>query len=285
MERISAKTKQLGVIGCPVEHSFSPRLHNFLSARMNNDYVYSAWRVEEGNVGAAIDGVRALGIRGINVTAPHKKEVMKYLDEISEQAKLLDAVNTVVNDGGKLYGYNTDADGFLRSLEANDIRINGKKILVLGAGGVVKPTVLRIAQDMPKSIVILNRTSEKAERIARDVKATVGYDVDTAVTTLDFDVVINMTSAGMEPQEDALPIDNIAEIESMDFINADTAVVDMIYNPWETKFLREAKKRGAKIMNGLDMLIYQGITAYELFTGTTLPKGIADEVRAEVFGR
>lgn len=282
---ISAKTKQLGIIGCPVEHSFSPRMHNYLSARMGNDYVYSAWRVERDSLKEAIAGIRALGIHGINVTAPHKVEVMQYLDEISPEAKLLGSVNTVVRKGNKLIGYNTDAEGFCRAAFEKGIIFEGKKILTIGAGGVTKPTLMRIAQEKPLSITLLNRTTDKARRIAEEIKQEMGFMISTDVFVPDFDIVINMTSAGMEPQLDALPTDNIKEIKNLDFINSNTAVIDMIYNPGETLFLREAKKRGARVMNGLGMLIHQGLVAYELFTNTKLPKGIAEEISKEIFSR
>lgn len=282
---VSAKTKQLGIIGYPVEHSFSPKMHNFISSFLGNDYIYSGWRVAPENVGAAIAGIRALGIRGVNVTAPHKTAVMEHLDEITADARKLGSVNTIVNDNGFLRGYNTDAEGFYRALTAQSIEIKDAKILVLGAGGVVKPTLTRLIWENPKEITVLNRTKEKAVALSNALRADTGFEIKTELTSLDFDIVINTTSAGMEPQEDALPIDAICELDSLDFINENTAVVDMIYNPDETLFLKEAKKRGAKTMNGLGMLIYQGLIAYELFTGTTLPPDMAEIVKREVFGR
>ena len=285
MAEISAKTKQLGIIGYPVEHSFSPKMHNFIASRQGDDYIYSAWRVNPENVGAAIAGIRALGIRGINVTAPHKTAVMAHLDEITDATKKLGSVNTIVNDNGFLRGYNTDAEGFYRALTSQGIEIKDAKILVLGAGGVVKPTLMRIIWENPAEITVLNRTKSKAVSLADALKSETGFEIKTELASLDFDIVINTTSAGMEPQEDTLPIDAIDELDNLDFINEHTAVVDMIYNPDETLFLKEAKKRGAKTMNGLGMLIYQGLIAYELFTGTTLPSDMAEIVKREVFGR
>lgn len=282
---ITAKTKQLGIIGDPVEHSFSPKMHNFISKLMNNDYVYSGFHVTRENVGDAIRGMRAMGIKGMNVTAPHKVAVMEYLDEISDDAKMLGSVNTIVNRDGKLCGYNTDSEGFYMALTHAGIKIEGAKILVLGSGGVVKPTLMRLIKAEPKSITIVNRTKSKAEALAKLLKEATGFDVKTEIEDFDFDIVLNTTSAGMEPQEDALPIDEIDEIDNLDFINESTSVVDMIYNPAETKFLRIAREQGAKTLNGLDMLIYQGVIAYELFTGTKLPEDIADVIRKEVFNR
>lgn len=284
---INGHTKQLGIIGYPVEHSFSPKMHNFISERLGNNYTYSAWLVKPQKLEAAINGVRALNIAGINVTAPHKVEVMKYLDEVSEQAKLLGSVNTVVNRGGELYGHNTDAEGFLAAVKVEGIEVTDKNILVIGAGGVVKPTLIRLIQEKPRSITVVNRTKSKVMALAEAINDKTGFGITTEIKdkSFDFDIVINTTSAGMEPQLDALPIDAIDGLDDLSFINADTAVVDMIYNPDETLFLKEAKRRGAKTMNGLGMLIHQGIIAYELFTDTTLPKNIADTIKKEVFNR
>ncbi len=285
MLNISGHTKQLGIIGYPIEHTFSPGMHNYISGQMNNDYVYNAWCVEAENLKNAIDGVRALGIKGINVTAPHKVDVMQYLDEISDEAKQLGSVNTVVNRDGKLYGYNTDADGFCMMLEKSGIQIKDSRILVIGAGGVVRPTLIRIIANKPKEITIVNRTKSKAVALAEDIEKCTGFKVNTEIDELTFDIVINSTSAGMAPQEDVLPIENIPEIADLDFINENTAVIDMIYNPEETLFLKKAKKRGAKTVNGLGMLIYQGIIAYELFTDTKLPDDMGERIKREVFGR
>ena len=281
MLNIDGYTKQLGIIGNPVEHSFSPRMHNFISEITGNNYVYSAWCVED--VENAINGVRALGIRGINVTAPHKIEVMKYLDEIDEKAKILGSVNTVVNTNGHLKGYNTDAEGFYMSLVKAGVEVKGKKILAIGAGGVVQPTLMRLALEAPKSITLVNRTQSKTEPIKRLIAERTGYEISTSLTDTDFDIVINTTSAGMAPQLDALPTDAIPELGGLDFIKPGAAVTDMIYNPEETLFLREAKKRGAITINGLGMLIYQGIIAYELFTGTKLADDMYDKIKKEIF--
>lgn len=285
MLEINGHTKQLGIIGNPVEHSFSPKMHNFISEQLNNNYVYSAWQVETENLKNAIAGVRALGIKGINVTAPHKTEVMKYLDVITDGAKKLGSVNTVVNKDGVLYGYNTDADGFCMSLLKSGFEIKNSNILVIGAGGVVRPTLIKLIENEPRCITLVNRTKEKALSLADDILTVTGYKIKTELDKMSFDIVINTTSAGMKPQLDVLPIDNISEIEDLSFINDKTCVVDMIYNPDETLFLKSARERGAKTINGLGMLIYQGIIAYELFTDTELPENMAEKIKKEVFGR
>lgn len=282
---INGSTKQLGIIGTPIEHSFSPKMHNFIANMLNMNYVYSAWEVKEENLKDAIDGIRALGIKGINVTAPHKEAVMQHLNVIDEKAKTLGSVNTVVNRDGRLYGYNTDADGFCAALASEGIVLSDKNILVIGAGGVVKPTLTRIIMEKPQSVTILNRTKSKAVELASSIEKKTGFKIITEIDKLNFDIVINTTSAGMAPQTEALPIDAIEDLNNLDFINNNTAVVDMIYNPEETVFLKEAKKRGAKTLNGLGMLIYQGLIAFELFTEAKLPENMAEIVKREVFNR
>ncbi len=280
MIEINGHTKQLAIIGWPVDHSFSPKMHNFISERMGNNYVYTALPVEPQNVRSAIDGMRALNIQGINVTAPHKFEVMKYLDEIAPQAKKYGSVNTVVNRNGHLVGYNTDADGFYLSLQRAGIDVAGKDILIIGAGGATKPLSVLLSEKGVKSVTILNRTVEKAQVLADYVREINGFEIDTEMKLSRYDIVINTTSAGMAPQLDKYPMD----MDKLGFIDENTSVVDMIYNPAETLFLKFARERGAKTLNGLGMLIGQGVVAYELFTDTKLPDDIFDILAKEVFG-
>ena len=165
------------------------------------------------------------------------------------------------------------------------IEIENSRILIIGAGGVVRPTLIRLIDNKPKSITVVNRTKSKAKTLAEDILKSTGFEVNTEIDKLEFDIVINTTSAGMEPQENVMPIENIEEINDLSFINENTAAVDMIYNPDKTLFLQEAEKRGSKILNGLGMLIYQGIIAYELFTDTKLPDDMGERIKKEVFGR
>lgn len=276
MQEISAKTKLLAIIGDPVEHSKSPQMHRKFAQLTGEDCIYTAFEVKKENLGAAIAGIRALGIKGVNVTAPHKFEVMQYLDEISDGARRLGSVNTVVNRSGRLIGYNTDAEGFYKSLLRGGIEIKNKDVLIFGAGGATQPVCVLFAQIGAKSITVVNRTKARAERLAEYVKSVEGYEIMTERTLAHYDVVINTTSAGMAPQLDALPC------EELDFIDAETACADMIYNPWETRFLKEAKMRGAKTLNGLGMLIYQGIIAFELFCDTKLPEEAYEEAESVV---
>ena len=279
MININGHTKQLAILGYPVEHSFSPQMHTFISEQMGLNYIYTALEVEPQNLEDAIKGVRAMNIAGLNITAPHKNAVMKYLDVISDEAQKFNSVNTVVNRDGKLYGYNTDAHGFYHSLLHNGITVKDKDILILGAGGASRPVAMLLAMEGAKSVTVVNRTKEKAVALAEYVKDVIGFAIQTEKTLNHYDVVINTTSAGMAPQLDKCPI------EDMSFIDENTAAADMIYNPEKTLFLQRAEQNGAKIMNGLGMLIYQGLIAYEHFTGVKLPDDMYDKVAKEVFGR
>lgn len=274
---MSDTIKKLAVIGDPIEHSLSPLMHREF-IKLNGDKAeYTKFHVTSDALADMMQKVRA-EMRGINVTAPHKVAVMDYLDEISDDARLFGAVNTVVNDGGKLVGYNTDAEGFYKSVTREGIEIKDKDILFFGAGGATKAVCMYLAMQNAKSITVINRTKEKAIALGEKIKAAIGYEIKTEPELSHYDVVINTTSAGMAPQLDALPYPDL------DFIDENTAVVDMIYNPPETKFLKLAREKGARTVNGLGMLICQGILAYELFLDTKLPESAFDAAKA-VIGR
>lgn len=261
---ISAKTKLLAIIGDPIEHSRSPQMQTEFCRLCGYDAIYTAFDVKPEMLGAAINGVRALGIRGVNVTSPHKYNVVKYIDRISDEAALYGSVNTVVNENGELVGYNTDARGFYQSLISAGIEIAGRDVLIFGAGGATQPVAVLFAKKGVRSLTIINRSADRAKRLADYVFEKTGFSVDTERRLAHYDVVINTTTAGMAPQLGVLPS------EDMDFIDSDTACADMIYNPPRTKFLQEAKRRGARTVNGLGMLIYQGIFAFEHFSGMQL---------------
>lgn len=269
--------KKLAIIGYPVSHSFSPAMHNFISEKINAPYNYTAIEVEPGKVEEAVKSMKAEGVCGFNVTAPHKFEIMKYLDEVSEQAKRYGSVNTVVNRDGKLYGYNTDADGFYMSLLRAGVEAKKKHILILGAGGAAQPVALKLAQKGAASVTVINRTQEKAERLREYIKECIDYEIGTSLSREHYDIVINCTTLGMGKNKDMCPLSNFSVIDE------GSSVIDMIYNPAETLLLKRAKAMGAKTLNGLGMLIFQGILAYRLFTGIDIPDSIADEILKEVF--
>lgn len=275
---VDAHTKVLGIVGTPIEHSKSPQMHAEFAKLTNINCVYTAFNVTKDRLADAICGVRGLGIKGVNITAPHKFDVTEYLDEVSQDAKLFGSVNTVVNRDGKLFGYNTDAEGFYKSILREGIDIVDKDVLIFGAGGATQPIVVLFAMKGAKSVTVINRTEERAIKLRDYVKSVVGYDINTKMQLSHYDVVINTTTAGMEPQIGVLPY------EDLSFIDKDTAVVDMIYNPWQTEFLKQAELLGAKTVNGLGMLIYQGILSYELFTDTKLPENAFELAKKAVLG-
>ena len=267
--------KKLAVIGYPIAHSYSPLMHNFISKEMNADFCYEAVETPPEKLGEVVLKLKNSGVVGFNVTAPHKFNVMKYLDEISEEARFFGSVNTVVNQNGKLVGYNTDAEGFYEALKYRGINPKGKHILMLGAGGAAQPVSIKLATKC-KSLTVTNRTKERLFALKEQVKACTGIDIKTEIDREKYDIIINCTSLGMGDNIGKSPLDNLS------LIGEDTYCVDMIYNPWESRFLRDAKSSGAKCENGLSMLIFQGILAYRIFTGIDVPFSIADGIEKEI---
>jgi shikimate dehydrogenase len=272
-DRISGRTRTCAVIGNPVEHTMSPAMHNAAFREMGIDYVYLAFNVGPERLPAAIEGVRALGMPGINVTIPHKLNVIPLLDGLNPLAEKIGAVNTVVNENGLLTGFNTDASGFLRALVENDIEPEGKSVVVLGAGGAARAVSFALA-DCGAGPVILNRSSgmERARRLAATVSKTTG--IKTGAMELNrenlekvlekADILVNTTSVGMSPDTENSPV-------PADLLKPDLIVYDIIYNPVKTRLLRDAEAAGAATISGIDMLVWQGAVAFELWTGKKPP--------------
>nr|1NVT_A Chain A, Shikimate 5'-dehydrogenase [Methanocaldococcus jannaschii]1NVT_B Chain B, Shikimate 5'-dehydrogenase [Methanocaldococcus jannaschii] len=263
---INAKTKVIGLIGHPVEHSFSPIMHNAAFKDKGLNYVYVAFDVLPENLKYVIDGAKALGIVGFNVTIPHKIEIMKYLDEIDKDAQLIGAVNTIKIEDGKAIGYNTDGIGARMALEEEIGRVKDKNIVIYGAGGAARAVAFELAKD--NNIIIANRTVEKAEALAKEIAEKLnkkfGEEVKFSGLDVDLDgvdIIINATPIGMYPNIDVEPIVKAEKLRE------DMVVMDLIYNPLETVLLKEAKKVNAKTINGLGMLIYQGAVAFKIWTG------------------
>ena len=265
---ISSKTKVYSVIGHPVSQSFSPKIHNYLFNKYGIDAVYVSYDVDPDHVGEAINGIRHLGIMGTNVTIPHKIEVMKYLDEIDEKAKLFGAVNTIKNVDGKLYGYNTDGTGLTKSLkDASGETMDGKKVLIIGAGGACRSIAIQLAIENAASIEIVNRSIEKAQSIVDtinehfDTKAIATSKVITQKDIDDVDVLINTTPIGMGTDES--PIDtSLVPPKNM-------IIADAVYKPHETAFIKWGLKHDLKIAYGIQMLINQGVHSFSIWTGVT----------------
>jgi shikimate dehydrogenase len=280
-KRVTGRTRLLGVIGNPIAHSISPQLHNTISSHLGVDLVYVPLRVEKEELGTAVKGLKALNYIGFNVTVPYKKDVMKFLDENTKEAILMGAVNTVKSIDGRLYGYNTDAEGFARSFkQETGTGFKGKNIMLLGAGGTTRAIAVKIALEGAQKLAIVNRTLTKADEIAdminnnfRPITTALSPEEEkTARAFSESDIIINTTSAGMHPNVDDTPLTGGMQFQ------AHQIVYDVVYNPGKTKFLEEADGSGCKISNGLGMLFYQGISAYEIWTGIKLPDKLIKEI-------
>ncbi|MCZ8518666.1 MULTISPECIES: shikimate dehydrogenase [Paenibacillus] len=280
---LDSHTILYGVFGDPVRHSKSPVMLNRAFAEAGINAAYGAFHIHPGTLGDAVAGIRALGFRGVNVTVPHKLEVMSYLDEIDEGARVIGAVNTIVNDNGRLVGYNTDGIGYIRSLkEETGIVLKGRKVLMIGAGGAARGVGYALAREGAEHIYIANRTKEKALDLAASlgsIASISGHGLDEIHRLAeDAALIVNNTLLGMHPNVDEVPMD-------ISLIRGDHVVSDLIYNPLETRFLREARvKRGAAVHSGLGMFIYQGAYAFEYWTGQPAPVNAMREAVLASFG-
>ncbi len=268
---ISGKTRVCGVIGDPIEHTLSPIMHNAAFKALKLDFAFLAFKVKVADVEKAVSGMRALGIHGLNVTMPHKSAVINYLDEVDQAAKAIGSVNTILNKDGRLFGFNTDGVGALQALRENGVEPRGKKVLLLGAGGAARAIAYTLAREADE-LVILNRTAKQAAELANLLKQTFDRKVvadalsPNAIkdTLQDSDVLINATSVGMKPNANQTPV-------AFEWLRPDLAVMDIVYNPVETKLAKDAKAAGAKVVSGFEMLIYQGAASFEIWTGHSAP--------------
>lgn len=274
MAEINASTKLLGLIGDPVRDSLSPRLQNWAIERLGLNYRYFAFPVKEGSVREAIKGAKELGVKGLNVTVPHKKTVVEYLDDLSRAARVMDAVNTVTfAQKEKLEGDNTDWKGFSQSLDFHDFDPEGRKCLVFGAGGAAAGVVYGLVRRGVKEIIIVNRTEAKAVELAGKIgglspgveleaRPLAGSDIHKRVEQSE--LVINATSVGTGSTKGK------AIWEDGTSFHSGQLVYDLIYNPSPTKFLELADDAGAETIDGLDMLIFQGLESLNQWTGEEL---------------
>ncbi len=270
---ISGKTQICALIGDPVEHTMSPAMHNAAFKKLGLDYLYIPFRVKPEQLPQAVAGLRALNVRGFNVTIPHKVSVIPMLDSLDPLAEKIGAVNTVVNDNGKLMGYNTDAEGFLRALTDKGIGPQGKNIVVLGAGGASR-AISYILAEKGARLTILNRKLELdwARDIARLIRKELGKYVrvgelnsrNLSSALEKADILVNATSVGMSPSSSKSPV-------PAGLLPPRLVVFDIVYNPMMTRLLKEAKTAGAKVISGVDMLAWQGALAFEKWTGRPAP--------------
>ena len=277
---IKGSTNIVGLIGHPVEHSFSPPMQNAAFEKLDMDYAYVAFDVNPNNLENAIKGAEALNIKGFNVTIPHKIDVMNYLDEIDEDAKLIGAVNTI--DFKNLKGYNTDGIGAIRAIE-EVTSIKNKNVLIAGAGGASRAISFYIAKYGASTLKILNRNVEKAQKLASDISNSglIDYVFSDSINNMDLsdvDILINTTPVGMHPNIDDVPI---AQARDM---HEDLVVFDAVYNPNETGLLKQAIEADAKPVYGIKMLLYQGAESFEIWTGKKAPVDVMHEALTKYLG-
>jgi shikimate dehydrogenase len=255
---IDANTSLFGLIGNPVAHSLSPVMHNQALASIGYNAVYLAFRVTD--PGSAVKGIKALNLQGVSVTIPHKVAVMEYLDEVDETAARIGAVNTIVNKQGRLIGYNTDCPGALEALRTRTT-IEGKSVALIGAGGAARAIGFGLVAAGGR-VTVLNRSRTNGERLAGDLKAEFSPINDWQQGR--YEILINTTPVGMHPDTDATPIPNCD-------LSKEMIVMDIVYNPLETQFLKNAVASGCQTINGVDMLVFQGAQQLELWTGQKPP--------------
>ena len=270
--KIDGHTRLAAVVAKPIKHSISPFIHNTAFEKTAVNGVYLAWEIEAGDLEATVDNIRRYDMFGINLSMPYKQEVIQYLDELAPSARLIGAVNTVVNENGTLIGYNTDGKGFFKSLPS--FAIQGKKMTILGAGGAATAIIAQAALDNAEEIFVFTRqasyekTVRKMEAISCQTKSRIQVltleDVDSLQNTINqSDLLVNGTSLGMDGI--SMPLPEQLELPSQ------ILVADVIYQPFETPFLKWARNQNVTAVNGLGMLLYQGAEAFELWTGKTMP--------------
>ncbi len=283
-KRITSHTKILCVIGHPIEHSMSPTMWNPALQELELDYMYVAFDVHPDSLEKAINGIRSLGITGVNVTIPHKKAVIKYIDEVDPIALKIGAINTIKNEEGILKAINTDAGGAKKSLLDIGFDISGKDILILGSGGVSR-SIAYILAEAANKIVLTDLIEERARSVASEIRDNMKVDIEGKLNNKDnieeyikkADILINATPIGMYPKVDETPI-------SKDLLHDDLFVFDVVYNPLETRLMKEAAETGCTTLGGLDMLVNQGILAFEWWLNKKPNKDLMKNKIIEYFG-
>lgn len=261
---ISGKAKVCGLIANPVGHSMSPLMQNFYAEQAGVDFAYVPFQVSEGTLKEAVRGAYALNLTGLNVTVPYKQQVMSYLSEIDEAAAAIGAVNTLVRTEDGFKGYNTDAEGLFRAMKEEGISIKGQSCILIGAGGAAKAAAYLLMREGADVVYLLNRNVERAEVLAAELNQRFGSERMIPMALADYGklpedsyLAIQSTSVGMHPDVGQAPI------EDPEFYRMIHTGVDIIYTPMETQFMRLLSEAGGRAVNGLTMLLYQGIEAFE----------------------
>lgn len=270
--KIDGYTRLAAVVANPIKHSISPFIHNSAFEATSTNGVYLAWEVEATDLAETVANIRRYQMYGINLSMPYKEKVIPYLDELSEEARLIGAVNTVVNRDGTLIGYNTDGKGFFKSLPS--FKISGKRMILLGAGGAAKAILAQAILDGVSQVSVFVRSAsiEKTRSYLEKIQNATGFRVDLFAledvqdlqdSITKADLLVNATSMGMD--EVSLPIPTSIVLPEK------LLVADVIYQPFETPFLKWAKEQGNQAINGLGMLLYQAAEAFQLWTGKEMP--------------
>jgi shikimate dehydrogenase len=276
---VRGDTRVVGVFGYPVEHSLSPAMHNAAFAALRLAFIYIPFPVSPDALGSAIRSLPALGIVGVNLTIPHKENVLPFLDAITDEAREVGAVNTVHCLDGRLLGDNTDGRGFYEPLREMGVSLQGRQVVVLGAGGAARSVVFRLLRE-GANVVLTNRTPERAERLAQDA-ASAGYGAQVRVVggseegelgnaIAGAELLVHTTRVGMHPTTDALPV------VPLEAFHPNLLVYDLVYNPVETRLIQEARHRGCRTLTGVKMLVYQGAAAFERWTGVWPPTDVME---------
>ena len=276
--KIDGHTKTLAVIGNPVAHTMSPVIHNELAAIYGHNVIYTPYLVDT-DLEGAVRGAAALHFAGLNVTVPHKTEVLKYVAEVDEFARRIGAVNTLVPVKNGFKAYNTDIPGLYRGMLSDGVSLNGEQVIILGAGGAARSVAILALDKGAEKVYILNRTLNKAQMVAEEVNALADRDFVTAMELQDYTklagrkyLCIQATSVGLYPH-----VKDVV-IEASDFYQMIHTGYDLIYNPYETRFMSLVKENGGQAFNGLKMLLYQGIIAYELWNDITVSESVAQHI-------
>lgn len=277
---ITSHTLLYGIIGYPVKHTLSPVIHNECFKKRKIDAVYLAFEVRPSDLKEAINGIKALGIRGLSVTIPHKKLCMKYLDEIDRIALGIGAVNTIINVGGKLYGYNTDYLGVMKSFEKRKVNVVNKRVLVIGSGGASRAVCFALAEMNIRELYITGIVNKEVKSLIRDIRERYSYikvegftrdqNIEKEVSRT-VDIIVNASPIGMHPNVKRLPLNPA-------FIDKRHVLFDVVYTPEWTYFLKVGREKGCRVISGVDMFVYQAIEQFKLFTDKSINEKLIREI-------
>jgi len=276
--------KKLVVIGDPIEHSLSLLMWNraFQALGLENEYVYGALKVKKEELNKFVKKLRSGVFMGANVTIPHKISIIQYLDELTKEAKLIGAVNTLYRENGTITGANTDGLGCFLAFREKGVDIEGKIALILGAGGAARSVAFMLALGGARELIILNRTRKKAEKLSSEIQKKLGTKTRACglpIKELDVDVVINCTSVGMKGEQEG------KSLITGEMLKPEQVVMDIVYNPLETRLLKEARKAGATTIKGVEMLVYQATINFRRWTGKEAPIELMKKTLVECLSR